>query len=399
MTCEQFSLLIDQYLEGGLDGAQRLMVEEHLAACADCRLLHQTLTDCRSLDEGGAVPASFSTGWRQAIHLQEDEPVDNGNVNKPHRKTAPWLRWAALAASLVLVIGSTWLVGNNRNADQARNDQYSYEAAYQMEESKAAASAMRAPIMMEGAGADDTVAADMAEAQCSFAGQAEAVPSPQKIIRTVSMQLYTRDFEKDLAALQQALKIQGGYVELSDISGDPGTRRYASLVMRVPKGNLDAYLATVSAVGRVASISESQEDVSERYLDVEMRLKTQQGKMDRLQKLLEKAGTVPDILNIETEIANTQYQLDSLTGSLRGMDSKVDYATLTVSLVEETPDVSAGKQSLGQRIQHAMSDAWDTVVIFFESLAVLLSIVLPYLLALAMLVFLIRLVIKRRKNK
>ena len=32
MTCEQFSLLIDQYLEGGLDGAQRLMVEEHLAA-------------------------------------------------------------------------------------------------------------------------------------------------------------------------------------------------------------------------------------------------------------------------------------------------------------------------------------------------------------------------------
>ncbi|NLD52915.1 MAG: hypothetical protein GX650_08445, partial [Clostridiales bacterium] len=212
MTCEQFSLLIDQYLEGGLDGAQRLMVEEHLAACADCRLLHQMLTDCRSLDEGGAVPASFSTGWRQAIHLQEDEPVDNGNVNKPHRKTAPWLRWAALAASLVLVIGSTWLVGNNRNADQARNDQYSYEAAYQMEESKAAASAMRAPIMMEGAGADDTVAADMAEAQCSFAGQAEAVPSPQKIIRTVSMQLYTRDFEKDLAALQQALKIQGGYV-------------------------------------------------------------------------------------------------------------------------------------------------------------------------------------------
>ncbi len=398
MTCDQFSHLIDQYLEGGLEEAQRLTVEEHLAACAECRLLHQMLTDCRSLDEGSEVPVSFSAGWRQAIHQQEDKPVETKNTNRPQRKPNPWLRWAAMAASLVLVIGGTVLVGNNLKDSPASSDPYIYGGAYQSAESKMAAPPMP-QAMMENAEADFSVAVDRAAPQRSAGNQVQPAPSPQKIIRTVSMQLYTRDFEKDLAALQETLKAQGGYVEQSDISGDPGSRRYASLTMRVPKNNLDAYLASIATVGRMASISESQEDVSDQYLDVDTRLKTQQAKMDRLQQLLEKASTVQDILNIETEIANTQYQLDSLTGALRGMDSKVDYATLRLSLYEETRDVSVGQQSLGERIRNAMADAWDAVVAFLGNLVVLLSIVLPYLLVLIVLIVIIRLVIKRRKNK
>ena len=55
-----------------------------------------------------------------------------------------------------------------------------------------------------------------------------------------------------------------------------------------------------------------------------MRLKTQQDKMTRLLELIKQATDVSDLLEIESEVADTQYEIDSLQSSLLTIDRDVD---------------------------------------------------------------------------
>jgi len=63
------------------------------------------------------------------------------------------------------------------------------------------------------------------------------------------------------------------------------------------------------------------------------------------------------------------------------------------------PTASPTELTLGQRIGLAMSDAWEAIQSFLEDLVVLLAVALPYVLALAVVILIVRFIIKRRKNK
>ena len=405
MTCEQFSILLDRYLEGSLNQQEREAFEAHAQTCADCQLLLQIRRDCQGLDDGGEVPASFSSSWRQAIHQQEGMNMEQIPETKKRAKPPINIRrWVAIAASLVLVLGGTWLVGQNQPRHRgATSEQTAYSDPYAggtgLDNYMRTIDGQPAPAAMKMEA--DYAANYSAEASAiAPAPAAQNAPAqPQKMIRTVSLNLVTREFEQDLETLNAAIAKHGGYVEYSDVSADRGSRRYANLTIRIPKEQLDAYLADAQQVGRVTAYTESQEDVSERYADTATRLASQKAKMERLQQLLKQAITVKDILEIENQIADTQYQLDSLTGALRGMDSKVDYSTVRLSLQEEVPTASPTELTLGQRIGLAMSDAWEAIQSFLEDLVVLLAVALPYVLALAVVILIVRFIIKRRKNK
>ena len=145
-------------------------------------------------------------------------------------------------------------------------------------------------------------------------------------------------------------------------------------------------------------MTESQEDVSERYSDTATRLQTQTTKMERLIDLLSKAMLVDDILEIEREIADTQYQIDKLTGSLRGMDSKVDYSTVRLYVTEEIVTPSPSEPNLAERIRLALSDAWAMTIDFLEDFVVLLTVTLPYLIVLIIVIVIVRRIMRRKKK-
>ena len=388
MTCNQFSDLLDQYLEGSLAPEQASECERHLETCGECRLLLEIRKDCRQLDEGFEAPASFSASWRQAIREQEESYMTDKPKEPRRLKFATSVkRKMAIAASIVFVFGGTWLVSQFRSdaANTAIREMATGMPSYSAR-SYDSAPAAGAPMMMDGLGYE------MAESapQEAMSNESTEALMPQKIIRTIKLSLSTRAFDEDLEKLNAALEQYKGYVEYSDIAADRGNRRYANFTLRIPKDNLDSFLDQVKGVGQTVSMTESQEDVSERYSDTATRLQTQTTKMERLIDLLSKAVYVEDILQIEREIADTQYQIDRLTGSLRGMDSKVDYSTVSLYMTEEVVTVSPTDPTLAERVRLAVSDAWAMTVDFLEDFVVLLTVTLPYLIVLIVVILIIR---------
>jgi len=122
--------------------------------------------------------------------------------------------------------------------------------------------------------------------------------------------------------------------------------------------------------------------------------------MERLQALLAKAESVEDLIAIENGISDTQYEIDRLTGLLLGMDSKVDYSTLNITLNElSAAETSQDKEeTLLERIKNGIAAAWENFTYILSDLAVFLTVVLPYLAALTILILVIRFIIKRRKK-
>lgn len=392
MTHETFQALLTAYLDGSLSQADRSKMDDHLKHCSGCALHLAIRQDCQRLDDDSEVPALFTSSWQLAIRQQGEESMQTDQETRKERKPLRFRPWMAAAAALVFVLGGT--LATRRPTVRDTQSQYDWlSAAYPadtMAKSASGSYSSAGTIMPE------TLYSNTAQ-EAAPAPVMNAAETPDKIIRTISLSMVSRTFDKDLENLQTTLREHGGYVEYSDIASDRGSRRYANLTLRVPKVSLDAFLESARGFGRTLSMTESQEDVSERYRDTDMRLATQKTKMDRLQDLLQKALTVTDVLSIEREIADTQYQIDSLTGSLRGMDSKVDYSTVTISLAEESVAAITPDQSLLDRIGIAAADAWRQVKAFLADAAIFLSVILPYALALFILVIVIKKIFWRKK--
>ncbi len=117
------------------------------------------------------------------------------------------------------------------------------------------------------------------------------------IIRTAQLSVITKEFDKARANLETILKRHRGYVGELKAGGSTGSGRTLTATLRVPADQLDATLTEVKALGRVESESQSGQDVTSQYVDLEARLTNARNTEQRLTDLLRnRTGKLSDIL-------------------------------------------------------------------------------------------------------
>ena len=160
----------------------------------------------------------------------------------------------------------------------------------------------------------------------------------RKLIRTFDMQIETKEFDTVLSGIQSKVQELGGYIEQSSLDGGSAYyssyNRYSNLTVRVPSDKLDGFIENVKENANVTYISESTEDITLNYVDVESRKIALETERDRLLELLEKAETVEDIITIEGRLSEVRYKLESYASQLRTFDNQVDYSTVHINIHE-----------------------------------------------------------------
>lgn len=221
-------------------------------------------------------------------------------------------------------------------------------------------------------------------------GDGGAAPADitRKLIRNVDLSLESREFDKAVEGLNQLVADLGGYIEYSDISGrsldykGEYYRRNAHFVARIPAEKLNEATGAIEELCNVTSRSESVNDITDAYYDVDGRLRTLRIEEERLLALLEKAERLEDMLTIESHLSNIRYQIESLTGQLNRYDNQVNYSTVSMYLQEvvEYTEQEPEPISFGQRIGKAFRNSLDFVGDFGEGLVLAAVTVLPVLL-------------------
>lgn len=236
----------------------------------------------------------------------------------------------------------------------------------------------------------------------------QALPSGRKLIRNVTMTVETDEFDQLLGILTAQVGDLGGYVEQSDISGNSlndqnvPIPRYASLTVRLPIGKLDGFVSAVEQNGNVTNRSESAQDVTLQYSDLESRKKSLTVEQDRIWALLEKADTLESVIALEERLSEIRYQLESMESQLRLYDNQVDYSTVRLSINEIKGAASftpTEPEGLRQRIQKGFSKNLNSVSQGLTNFLIWLIASSPFWIPLAVIAVIVLLVVRRNKKR
>lgn len=159
----------------------------------------------------------------------------------------------------------------------------------------------------------------------------------QKIIRTARVDLEVKDVMATRDTLQSIATSNGGYIGSLSLERYRGDRLSGSLVMRVPAASFDRALASIAALGTLKSQSVQAEDVTEEYVDLQARRGALANQLVQYQRIMEKAGNVSEILEVQEQIERVQVEIDRIDGRLKYLDNRIEYATITVSFREPDP--------------------------------------------------------------
>ena len=264
----------------------------------------------------------------------------------------------------------------------------------------------RAEAMDDGYSAmDDYLVKEEASAD---AENSSPLPENRKLIQTVNMNVETEDLDTVLQQVESRIAELGGYIENSDVQNGSAYsgRRYRSayLTVRIPAKDLDVFIDKVGTITNIVSSRKSVEDVTLSYVATESRMKALQTEEARLLELLAQAETMDDLLTVEARLTDVRTELEQVTSTLRVFDNQVDYATihLDVSEVTEYTEVTE-PETVWQRIGAGFKKSLKGVGSFFKELFVFVIVASPYLVVIGAVAvgvaFLIRSVIRRRKNK
>ena len=152
-----------------------------------------------------------------------------------------------------------------------------------------------------------------------------------KIIYTADLSIETKDFDGARQQLDETLDSMDGYMESSnEYTDSTDNTRTLSLTLRVPESAYSAFLTSAEAAGSVISRSESADDVTTQYLDIEARLDNLTAQRTRLQELQASADALSDLLQIESSLSDVQYQIESYQSQLNWYANQVQYCTVNI---------------------------------------------------------------------
>jgi hypothetical protein len=198
-----------------------------------------------------------------------------------------------------------------------------------------------------------------------------------------------RKIIKDGEIAIEVERLDSSYEEIfkltRELEGEEFSKNYYSretnsmvLVIKIPPQNLEKFeeaLRILVGKGKVKRSEIKSQDITNQYYDVRARLDSFKVSRDQLQKIMEKAETVEEILSVHRELYAMQAEIEALEGQIKLWDRLVGMATITLA-IEEMRNPLARTEAVDWRFS-SLKDVGNTMKSGFISVVnVLYSIVM-----------------------
>lgn len=161
-----------------------------------------------------------------------------------------------------------------------------------------------------------------APATTSTAADQDVTPHKSDfLIYTAQITMAVYQVEPGLAAVEQIAKDLGGYLAV---------RNDSSITIRVPRGAFDEAIRRIGLTGDIVHKEITAEDITDKFVDMESRLRNAKAMRDRLQELLQKAN-VKEAIEIQEQLGKVTEEIEVLEGQLKLMRDKIAYSSIAVN--------------------------------------------------------------------
>jgi len=404
-NCSEVQEMLPLYIDDRLDAKEKSMLLEHLEKCPECREELQALEEVVSMfnslvEEELIPPASFRRELR--TKLEKEQNVNKAGFfdrvtkffNKSSFKT--WMPIAAAAVLLLVIIpvltDGFGLMGAKSSQELAKSESapagygnYATEENFsaKMKLNESAAPQGRAGGLPKMEMQDSAADMLMMEQERTMAGETTAIE--RKIIKTGHLNLEVDSYKATTSQIKEMVQEMQGYVvsENTHVYDQERKLLAGSLALRIPEERFDEALDRLENMGSSDNRTIDSQDVTEEYVDVESRLRAMRLKEERLLAILNKSGSLGDILAVENELARTRADLEALEGRLRYLNNRTELSTINITVRETLTPVkqikTTGLQGVLARTQEAFIKSINAIIIGFGNLIVYLGAYLPFI--------------------
>lgn len=218
------------------------------------------------------------------------------------------------------------------------------------------------------------------------------------IIRTGSLSIEIDKFDDAETKITDIVKKYSGFISNSKSTVNSSGNKSGTITVKVPADKYDALITEVTQIGKVMNQNIQANDVTEEYVDLESRLKTQKELEQRLIKLLnEKASRLTEVIEVEEKLASVRQKIESFEGKMKMLKSQSDLSTLTISVYEPSMiSTSTGGgffYELGQAIKKGLSGFTNVLAVSITFIIAIIPLV-----GFAFIIFwVIRKIVRKRK--
>ncbi len=227
----------------------------------------------------------------------------------------------------------------------------------------------------------------------------------RKLIKTVNLNIQTKNFDTLTGRVESLVDENGGYIEQADIDGNGYygySRRNANYTIRVPKDKISNIINSLGDLGVISSKSERIEDVTLSYYDQDSQKKALEVEQDRLMEILADAENMEQIIALESRLSEVRYQINSLGTNLKLLDNKVDYSTIYLNVQEV--EVEVVPETKEKTMFQEIAENWEQNIVDIKYAAKnifinMTSNIGTIIFEIIVVIVIIRLFITKKKNK
>jgi hypothetical protein len=181
--------------------------------------------------------------------------------------------------------------------------------------------------------------AQYASAAVNIAAETEVVPPAYEpeidssqneriVIYNAVINVVVERISDSMNKIKIVVSSMGGYMQ--EMSSN-------SITLKIPAARFQDAIAEVENLGEVTRKVIKGSDVTEEMRDLKVRLGNAEQVRDRLIKLLDRAETIEEMLNIEKELERVTEKIELLKGKIQYLQDKTVFSTLTVCFNSPVP--------------------------------------------------------------
>ena len=226
----------------------------------------------------------------------------------------------------------------------------------------------------------------------------------RKVIYTADLHIEVKSYQQTLQDIQEQVNELEGYIVESNMYEDEdGTSKQGHVRARIPQEKFEDFIDFVEdGSSKVIESSTSGQDVTEEYVDLDSRLTSKRVVEDRLLSFMEDAEKTEDLLQISSDLANVQEEIEEITGRMKYLDDQSDLATVSIHIQEMNTQLSStGKDDLNtwEQTKEQFMKSINFLISAFSSLFVFFIGNVPVFILIGIIGFIIFFIIRNIKQK
>jgi hypothetical protein len=205
------------------------------------------------------------------------------------------------------------------------------------------------------------------------------VDTAKKIIKNGDISFETNNLIETRRKILKLVKKLDGYVAEDNETHDRGdNQQQFVLKIRVPAKSFEMTLDSVSSGAvKIDEKNISIKDVTSQFIDIKAQLANSHALENTYLGLLNKAGKMGDVLQIENKLTEIRTAIDSTQGVLNYLSKQVAFSSLTITFYtkEVLPD---NGDTIGSQFKTAVGNGWGLLQSLFFGLISLWPIVVTF---------------------